>query len=56
MQMIDDMRALIFFSFFIEHTPVQLTFTKDNVQQNGNYNLSLTKKQPNTFNRDISGD
>ena len=45
-----------FFSFFlflfqynfIEHTHVQLTFTKDNLQQNENYHLKLTKKKPNT--------
>ena len=36
----------IFFSQynFIEHTHVQLTFTKNNLQQNENYNLKLTKK------------
>ena len=33
---------------FIERTHVQLTFTKDNVQQNENYNLKLTKKKSNT--------
>ena len=32
-----------FFQYnFIEHTRVQLTFTKDNLQQNENYNLKLT--------------
>ena len=34
----------LFFFFqynFIEHTHVQLTFTKDNLQQNKNYNLKL---------------
>ena len=44
---------LFFFSFFlflfqynfIEHTHVQLTFTKDNLQQNENYHLKLTKKE-----------
>ena len=37
-----------FFQYnFIEHTRVQLTFTKDNnLQQNENYNLKLTKKKP----------
>jgi len=34
---------------FIERTHVQLTFTKDNREQNGNYNLKLTKKKPNTI-------
>ena len=34
---------------FIEHTHVQLTFIKDNLQQNENYNLKLTKKKPNTI-------
>ena len=34
---------------FIERTHVQLTFTKDNVQQNENYNLKLTKKKSNTI-------
>ena len=39
-----------FFQYnFIEHTHVQLTFTKDNLQQNENYNLKLTKKEPNTI-------
>ena len=39
-----------FFQYnFIEHTHVQLTFTKDNLQQNENYNLKLTKKKPNTI-------
>ena len=33
---------------FIEHTHAQLTFTKDNLQQNENYNLKPTKKIPNT--------
>ena len=34
-----------FFQYnFIEHTHVQLTFTKNNLQQNDNYNLQLTKK------------
>ena len=28
---------------------VQLTFTKDNLQLNENYNLKLTKKKPNTI-------
>ena len=38
-----------FFQYnFIEHTHVQLTFTKDNPQQNENYSLKLTKKKPNT--------
>ena len=47
--------AFFFFLFFpsqynfIEHTHVQLTFTKDNLQQNENYNLKLTKKKPNTI-------
>ena len=49
--------VLFFFSFFlflfqynfIEHTHVQLTFTKDNLQQNENYHLKLTKKKPNTI-------
>ena len=39
---------LFFFLFqynFIEHTHVQLTFTKDNLQLNENYNLKLTKKE-----------
>ena len=45
---------LIFFPFPIQlfwtsHTHVQLTFTKDNLQQNENYNLKLTKKKPNTI-------
>ena len=33
---------------FIEHTHLQLTVTKDNLQQNKNYNynLKLTKKNP----------
>ena len=31
------------------HSSVQLTFTKDNLQQNENYNLKLTKKKPNTI-------
>ena len=40
----------IFFQYnFIEHTCVQLTFTKGNLQQNENYNLKLTKKKPNTI-------
>ena len=42
----------LFFLFqysFIEHTHLQLAFTKDNVQQNENYNLKLTKKKPNTI-------
>ena len=42
----------VFFFFqynFIEHTHIQLTFTKDNLQQNENYNLKLTKKKPNTI-------
>ena len=34
---------------FIEHTHAQLTFTKDNLQKNENYNLKLTKKKPNTI-------
>ena len=39
-----------FFQYnFIEHTHIQLTFTKDNLQQNENYNLKLTKKKPNTI-------
>ena len=43
-------KALFFFQYnFIEHTHVQLTFTKDNLQQNENYNLKLTKKKPNTI-------
>ena len=33
------------FSFFFY---VQVTFTKNNLQQNENYNLKLTKKKPNT--------
>ena len=37
-----------FFQYnFIARTHVQLTFTKDNPQQNENYNLKLTKKTPN---------
>ena len=28
------------------NTHVQLTFTKDSLQQNENYNLKLTKKKP----------
>ena len=41
---------LFFFQYnFIEHTQVQLTFTKDNLQQNESYNLKLTKKKPNTI-------
>ena len=41
---------ILFFQYnFIEHTHVQLTFTKDNLQQNENYNLKLTKKKPNTI-------
>ena len=42
---------VFFFHFqynFIEHTHAQLTFTKDNLQQNENYNLKPTKKIPNT--------
>ena len=40
----------IFFQYnFIEHTHVQLTFTKDNLQQNENYNMELTKKKPDTI-------
>ena len=39
----------LFQNNFIEHTHVQLTFTKDNLQQNENYNLKLTKKKPNTI-------
>ena len=40
----------LFFQYnFIEHTRVQLTFTKDNLQQNENYNLKLTKKKSNTI-------
>ena len=46
-----------FFSFFFFsnttllniHSSVQLTFTKDNLQQNENYNLKLTKKKPTTI-------
>ena len=39
-----------FFQYnFIEHTHVQLTLTKDNLQQNENYNLKLTKKKPNSI-------
>ena len=50
----DSVRVLharfIFFQYnFIEHTHVKLTFTKDNLQQNENYNLKLTKKKPNTI-------
>ena len=30
---------------------VQVTFTKNNLQQNENYNLKLTKKKPNTSER-----
>ena len=42
--------SLFFFQYnFIEHTHIQLTFTKDNLQQNENYNLKLTKKKPNTI-------
>ena len=42
--------VLFFFQYnFIEYTHVQLTFTKDNLQQNENYNLKLTKKKPNTI-------
>ena len=45
---------LIFFLFPIQlfwtsHTHVQLTFTKDDLQQNENYNLKLTKKKPDTI-------
>ena len=46
-------QCFFFFFFFqynfIEHTRVQLTFTKDNLQQNENYNLKLTKKKSNTI-------
>ena len=45
-------RFTFFFFFqynFIEHTRVQLTFTKDNLQQDENYNLKLTKKKSNTI-------
>ena len=38
----------VFFLFqynFIERTHVQLTFTKDNVQQNENYNLKKKEKR-----------
>ena len=44
-------KALFFFFQynFIEHAHVQLTFTKDNLQQNENYNLKLKKKKPNTI-------
>ena len=48
----EDIYLYIFFLFqynFIKHTHVQLTFTKDNLQQNENYNLKLTKKKPNTI-------
>ena len=39
-----------FFQYnFIEHTHVQLIFTKDNLQQKENYKLKLTKKKPNTI-------
>ena len=39
-----------FFQYnFIEHTHIQLTFTKDNLLQNKNYNLRPTKKKPNTI-------
>ena len=44
--------GFFFFHFqynFIEHTHAQLTFTKDNLQQNENYNLKLTKKKPDTI-------
>ena len=44
--------VVVFFHFqydFIGHTHVQLTFTKDNLQQNENYNLKLTKKKPSTI-------
>ena len=44
--------GFFFFHFqynFIEHTHAQLTFTKDNLQQNENYNLKPTKKIPNTI-------
>ena len=44
------MSVFFFFQYnFIEHTHIQLTFTKDNLQQNENYNLKLTKKKPNTI-------
>ena len=48
----NDVISLLFLFFqynFIEHTRLQLTFTKDNLQQNENYNLKLTKKKPNTI-------
>ena len=42
--------SFFFFQYnFIEHTHVQLIFTKDNLQENENYNLKLTKKKPNTI-------
>ena len=46
--------SLTFFFFlfqynFIEHAHVQITFTKDNLQQNEKYNLKLTKKKPDTI-------
>ena len=42
--------AIFFFQYnFIARKHVQLTFTKDNPQQNENYNLKLTKKTPNTI-------
>ena len=51
----NDEKVFLFVCFFlfqynfIERTHVQLTFTKDNVQQNENYNLKLTKKKSNTI-------
>ena len=43
-------RLIFFFQYnFIEHTHVQLIFTKDNLQQKENYKLKLTKKKPNTL-------
>ena len=42
--------TVFFFQYnFIEHTHVQLTFTKDNLQQNENYSLKLPKKKLNTI-------
>ena len=49
--------SIIFFFFFLFFVPIQLYWTytctvnikKDNLQQNENYNLKLTKKKPNTI-------
>ena len=50
----------IFFYFWLSGTTLSnirtysWTFTKDNLQQNENYNLNLTKKKPDTI-KNISG-